>query len=168
MGWAKTTARQDDIHSSLEIWGTLYWRLDGVFVHHIHVMHRKHRTAAISFPLYHLHLTWHLLCTFKAIKQSLKTHPPHNPTPHPCVKMAAISHRRYFQIHRVWNFYLSFPEVCCLGFNWLYDSISSGNSLAPKMRQAMTWSSLDPFIDVYICRTRGIWVQLINPNRFFS
>ena len=83
MGWAKTTARHDDKHSSLEIWGTLYRRLDGVFVHHIHVMHRKHRAVAISFPLYHLHLTWHLLCTFKAIKESLKTHPPHNPTPHP-------------------------------------------------------------------------------------
>ena len=56
--------------------------------------------------------------------------------------------RRHFQTHfHEWkklNFKQNFIEMCSLGSNWQYISISSDNSLAPSGRQAIIWSNADP------------------------
>ena len=56
--------------------------------------------------------------------------------------------RREFHMHFLeWKWQNSdsnFIEICSKESNWLWVSIGSGNGLAPKRRQAITWISADP------------------------
>ena len=40
--------------------------------------------------------------------------------------------------------YQSFTEVCSQGSEWQKDNVGLSDGLAPNMRQALTWSNVDP------------------------
>ena len=56
--------------------------------------------------------------------------------------------RWHFQLHFLeWKWYNSdsnFTEICSQESNWWYDSIGSGNGLAPNRQQAIIWINADP------------------------
>ena len=100
-------------------------------------------------------ILWHFECSQLHQEQLyakrtplLLPHKPPHLTHLPWTKWPPFR-RRQFQKHflewRYFNFKWNFIEICSLGSSWQYVSIGLDNGLAPCRRQAIIWTSADPY-----------------------